>query len=80
MEELLNLYGPQETAHPRTPIAYSRAKYNNSFGTRKFRDDDDQWDGNEDNQLNKYYKMIDGLNRWENYYQEKHIGKIVDQV
>lgn len=46
MEELLNLYGPQETPHPRTPASYSRAKYNNSFGTRKFRDDDDQWDGN----------------------------------
>lgn len=68
MEELLNLYGTPDNSQRGTPV-YSRAKYNNTFGIRRHREDDDRWDCNEDNQLSKYYKMVDGLNRWETYYQ-----------
>lgn len=68
MEELLNLYGQHETVDISTPVIYSRAKYNTTFGIRKFRDEDDRWEGNEDKQLSKYYKMVEGMNRWEKSY------------
>ena len=63
MEELLNLYEPQEAGQA-PPNNHNKDIYN-SWNTSANTPYDQPWEENQDKQVSKYYKMVEGISRWE---------------